>query len=126
MKTDLPQEAQNVDCNGCGVSFEIITGDDGRRKARNITNNDGNFGNNDTFQMQKTSGGGNVDAVPSGEHSSGIIKSYNSTKGFGFITAEGLPGDVFFMRTDLPAEAQNADINGCGVTFEIMYAPDGK
>merc|ERR1711988_117539 len=106
---------------------------DGKMRARNIQNNDGavvetggfnsgnvggfnsgnannfnsgNVGNNGGFKAQKIP---SVEATPTGENSSGIIKSYNPQKGFGFITAEGLPTDVFFMKSDLPVEAQNED-----------------
>lgn len=34
------------------------------------------------------------------ESFSGIIKSYNANKGFGFITSQGLLGDVYFTRAD--------------------------
>merc|ERR1712066_780654 len=29
-------------------------------------------------------------------YSQGTVKSYNSAKGFGFITAAGMPGDIYF------------------------------
>jgi len=60
---------------------------------------------------------------------SGIIKSYNANKGFGFITSQGLLGDVYFTRAELPPNAEQLHaLSLCGqtVTFELVHAPDGK
>jgi len=67
-----------------------------------------------------------IESYATGQRSSGIIKSYNASKGFGFIEARDVPADVFFMKSDLPVEARDEDIKGCGVNFEIMSTPDGK
>jgi len=78
----------------------------------------GTFGG--AFKKQK------AEATSTGQHASGIVKTYSAQKGFGFITAHDVPADVFFMKSDLPVEAQEEDIKGCGVNFELMSMPDGK
>jgi len=81
--------------------------------------NAGGFANGG-FKKQK------IEALTTGQFLSGTIKTYNAQKGFGFIVGSGAPGDVFFMRTDLPALAQHEDCKGCAVNFELMRTTDGK
>jgi len=64
--------------------------------------------------------------TPTGQHKKGTIKSYNATKGFGFITGPGVNGDVFFMRTSLPLEVQDTQLDGQAVSYELVRAADGK
>merc|ERR1712083_334592 len=67
-----------------------------------------------------------VATMPTGNHLNGMIKSYN-TRGFGFISAAGVPGDIFFMRTALPAHAQeDRNLAGQAVSFELVTTMDGK
>mmetsp|Transcript_26450 Transcript_26450/g.42398 ORF Transcript_26450/g.42398 Transcript_26450/m.42398 type:complete len:101 (+) Transcript_26450:1-303(+) len=64
-----------------------------------------------------------------GRSAAGMIKTYNSQKGFGFISSPGIPGDVFFMRTSLPAGAQDlqgTDLQGKSVNFEVAQTTEGK
>merc|ERR1719497_94898 len=72
----------------------------------------------------------NTGAVPTmstGNHMTGMVKSYNTGKGFGFISAAGVPGDIFFMRTALPEHAQeNRGLAGQAVSFELATTMDGK
>jgi len=70
-----------------------------------------------------------VAETPTGRSAVGMIKTYNGKKGFGFISSPGIPGDVFFMMTSLPAEAKNlqgTDLQGKNVKFEISQTSDGK
>merc|ERR1711982_274166 len=68
-----------------------------------------------------------VPTMSTGNHMKGMVKSYNTGKGFGFISAAGVPGDIFFMRTALPAEAQeNRNLSGQAVGFELATTMDGK
>jgi len=65
----------------------------------------------------------------------GMIKSYNPKKGFGFISTPsiaqgtaGIPGDVFFMMSNLTGdkEVREASLTGREVEFELVTAPDGQ
>merc|ERR1712060_435620 len=70
---------------------------------------------------------GAVATMSTGNHLKGMVKSYNTGKGFGFISASGVPGDIFFMRTALPAQAQeNRGLAGQAVGFELATTMDGK
>lgn len=66
---------------------------------------------------------------PTGQFNSGIIRSYNGQKGFGFISSPSISGDIFFMLTSLPQEARDLhgkDLQGKAVNFEVSQTPDGK
>merc|ERR1712037_1091521 len=79
------------------------------------------------FVKKQNTGQGGVPTMSTGNHLRGMVKSYNTGKGFGFISAAGVPGDVFFMRTALPAEAQeNRNLSGQAVGFELATTMDGK
>lgn len=58
---------------------------------------------------------------------SGTVKSYNAAKGFGFMTSTGLPGDIFFLRSELPGGFAEGNVEvGRALSFELGLAPDGK
>lgn len=64
-----------------------------------------------------------------GQSSTGVIKSYNGMKGFGFISAVGMQEDVFFMKTGLPLALkalQGNDLQGKSVSFQIAQTDEGK
>lgn len=57
----------------------------------------------------------------------GVVKSYNPSKGWGFIQSPASAGDVFFKRSDLPlAMQQNTDLAGSACAFSMEMMPDGK
>jgi len=59
----------------------------------------------------------------------GVVKSWNGSKGFGFITCEQVAGDVFFSRNELPAEAREVRgtfLEGRNVAFEAIEDPEGR
>jgi len=57
----------------------------------------------------------------------GVVKSFNSTSGYGFIMAEGLDRDVYLSKRELPAEMQQTRLEkGTEVTFELRVREDGK
>eukprot|EP00933_Yihiella_yeosuensis_P014395 TRINITY_DN1292_c1_g1_i1.p1 TRINITY_DN1292_c1_g1~~TRINITY_DN1292_c1_g1_i1.p1 ORF type:complete len:311 (-),score=99.09 TRINITY_DN1292_c1_g1_i1:175-1107(-) len=70
-----------------------------------------------------------VQQTGTGKRSNGMIKSFNGAKGFGFISAQGVPGDIFFLLTGLPEACRNMhgnELQGKNVSFEIATTPDGK
>lgn len=63
----------------------------------------------------------------SGGTSLGLVKSYNPTKGFGFIESLEADSDIYFKRTDLPPDLHDAsDLQGREVSFELVHSPNGK
>lgn len=69
-----------------------------------------------------------------GQYLSGTIKSYNPTKGWGLIATPGIPsgtngqpGDVFFMKSNLPVEVRDTEgLTGRSVNYELVKTNDGK
>merc|ERR1712032_1259360 len=60
---------------------------------------------------------------------SGMVKSWNGVKGFGFISSDQIHGDVMFLRTDLPPdtkEVREKFLSGKSVTFNATSGPDGR
>lgn len=69
----------------------------------------------------------NTQNATAGAWMQGTVKSYSSMKGFGFITSPEVQGDIYFMRTELPAQSQQStNLPGQAVQFQLAYAPDGK
>merc|ERR1711972_539975 len=114
---------------------------DGRVRAKNVqlavatasnANGKGGGGAN-SLKALKGSGGesgsrtgfGALAATPTGQRMVGSIKSYNAQKGFGFITTADLHGDVFFMKSNLPEEAQGMALQNRDVEYELMRSQDG-
>jgi len=59
----------------------------------------------------------------------GTVKSWNGSKGFGFIMSEQISGDVFFSRNELPPEAREVRgtfLEGRAVAFEAHEGADGR
>lgn len=84
-----------------------------------------------TFTVQFKDGkqqASNITVVPTeGEPLVGLVKSYNASKGFGFLTSSSLEGrDVFFSWRDVPPQLQGLDLKGCPVRFMMGSSPDGK
>jgi len=70
---------------------------------------------------------------PAGELSQnalvGVVKSYNGSKGFGFIQSDGIDGDVLFSRHELPDDAKEVRgkfLEGKTVNFEAQAGVDGR
>eukprot|EP00746_Dinoflagellata_sp_MGD_P015168 gnl/MRDRNA2_/MRDRNA2_133590_c0_seq1.p1 gnl/MRDRNA2_/MRDRNA2_133590_c0~~gnl/MRDRNA2_/MRDRNA2_133590_c0_seq1.p1 ORF type:complete len:847 (-),score=190.24 gnl/MRDRNA2_/MRDRNA2_133590_c0_seq1:114-2330(-) len=62
------------------------------------------------------------------EVTEGRVKSYNSTKGFGFITArsQSTSGEFWFPKAEVSFEQQEALRMGTLVAFEPHRTPDGR
>jgi len=60
---------------------------------------------------------------------SGEVKSYNSEKGFGFITCKAMEEDVFFLKGELPEdvrEQHGKGLKGRLVAFESQSSKSGR
>ena len=55
----------------------------------------------------------------------GIVKFFNQTKGFGFITPEGGAEDVFVHHTGINGSGFKSLAEGQVVTFEVERGPKG-
>ncbi len=55
----------------------------------------------------------------------GIVKWFNNAKGYGFITAEGNPQDIFVHHTSIQAEGFRTLAEGESVEFELIQGPKG-
>lgn len=107
-KEQIPVEWQALGpkLEGTEVYYETTTTPEGKVQARNV----------------KPTGAPQI-----GQITSGTIKSWNAQKGFGFIQAPGLEGDVFFARDRLPAEFQQmSHMDGMTMLFNLAQCPDGK
>merc|ERR1740129_1729636 len=61
----------------------------------------------------------------------GLVTSYGAQKGYGFISSDQFPSDVFFGRQTLPTELKDGfarfDLSGKRVRFEVSdQSNDGK
>eukprot|EP00929_Paragymnodinium_shiwhaense_P043221 TRINITY_DN22261_c0_g1_i1.p2 TRINITY_DN22261_c0_g1~~TRINITY_DN22261_c0_g1_i1.p2 ORF type:complete len:364 (-),score=93.85 TRINITY_DN22261_c0_g1_i1:251-1342(-) len=57
----------------------------------------------------------------------GTVKTYNATKGYGFLTCSSVEGqDVFFSKKDLPLSLQMVDLKDEKCSFIVQTKPDGK
>ncbi|CAK0883652.1 unnamed protein product, partial [Prorocentrum cordatum] len=64
-----------------------------------------------------------------GNLSTGTIVTYDEAKGFGFIKADGIDEDIFFLKSELPPELREAPrgrLVDQRVEFEVRKMPDGK
>lgn len=55
----------------------------------------------------------------------GTVKWFNQTKGFGFLNAPGLKGDVFVHFSAIQAEGFKTLDDGAKVEFEVIETPKG-
>jgi len=85
---------------------------------------------NPIIPMQKVARTAAAAAVPQGGEGArhvGTVKTFNVTKGFGFIEAPEVGSDVFFKNTMLPPHLQqSADLIGQSVSFDLRITADGK
>mmetsp|Transcript_93560 Transcript_93560/g.180383 ORF Transcript_93560/g.180383 Transcript_93560/m.180383 type:complete len:382 (-) Transcript_93560:120-1265(-) len=59
----------------------------------------------------------------------GVVKSWNGSKGFGFIISDAIHGDIFFSRNELPEEAREVRgtfLEGRRVSFVAQQGNDGR
>lgn len=117
--------------SGTPVSFTASASPDGRVRAEEVT-----IGQGGVKRMTNGPAGGPqklqrvmpsaAPEVTPGEQQTGIVRTYNPMKGFGFISVEGLQGDVYLGKTALPVESQTLELTGATVSFEIAVSADGS
>lgn len=59
----------------------------------------------------------------------GVVKSYHGAKGFGFIVADEMEGDIKFSRSSLPPDANRLHgefLTGRPVNFTVEQTGDGR
>eukprot|EP00397_Hematodinium_sp_SG-2012_P051673 GEMP01060686.1.p1 GENE.GEMP01060686.1~~GEMP01060686.1.p1 ORF type:complete len:352 (+),score=84.50 GEMP01060686.1:69-1124(+) len=106
-KDQLPLEWQmsELRVDGLEVNFDLNQTNEGKAHARNVTSA----------------------VVPdAGCVVSGVVKSWNPTKGFGFFSVEGFGHDVFFSKERLPQQARQSQLDGVRAVFQLQQKPDGK
>lgn len=138
------------------MSFVTVVTPDGRMQGRQVTMDGGtkrsispaeNVGTFDSFdgfhgfdrpKKQPRIGGGQswasvaVKQQPSaempgdGERLAGVVRSFIPSSGFGFITCDEVPGDIYFGKAVMPPDMHMMELAGRTVTFELSYAADGK
>jgi cold shock CspA family protein len=60
---------------------------------------------------------------------SGIVKSWNGSKGYGFLSSQQINGDIMFLRSHLPTDAKEVRgkfLEGKTVNFDLTTGPDGR
>mmetsp|Transcript_19312 Transcript_19312/g.56139 ORF Transcript_19312/g.56139 Transcript_19312/m.56139 type:complete len:388 (-) Transcript_19312:51-1214(-) len=126
---------------GAMVRFTTVISPDGRLQAKGVEASEGAkrplpggggpiLPSSASMKQQRAvaepwGGGGAITGT--GEFATGIVKSFNAAKGFGFISSSEVPGDAYFMRKDLmtPEDATYVAA-GSMVSYETAYTPDGK
>jgi len=124
---------------GTPVSFMLAMSQDGRVRAKQVVatgivpnstgGGKGGSGAGGQLALKGSNGkrtGLAALAEPTGQRLVGSIKSFNAWKGFGFISTANVPGDVFFLKSSLPAEAHSMELPGREVEYDLMRAPDGN
>jgi len=136
--------------SGASVSFVPVVTPDGRMQARQVTMDGGtkrsispanSIGISDSFDRpmkQPRTGGGMswasvavkqqppAEMPADGERLAGTVRSFIPSTGFGFITCDEVPGDIYFGRSVMPPDMHSMELSGRTVTFELGYASDGK
>lgn len=64
--------------------------------------------------------------VSDGQTYVATVSSYSPRNGYGFFTIPDGLGDVYFKKTSVPPELQEADLKGMHASVQIKMTPDGK
>lgn len=55
----------------------------------------------------------------------GVVKWFNDSKGYGFIQTEGVEGDIFVHYSAIQGDGFKTLAEGQAVNFELMTGPKG-
>jgi len=125
---DLAESGRPLD--GMEITFEPFTNEEGKPRAKNIApramyHDDVRGGPPPMMQ-----GAPPMAPLVDAQVIVGTVHTYDPSKAFGFIKAEGVREDVFFQRSELPAELKEKDkkeqVIGQLVEFELKTMKDGK
>lgn len=61
-----------------------------------------------------------------GESYAGIVSSYSTKNGYGFVTVPGYPEDVYFKKELVPATLQECELRGKYAYVTVQLTRDGK
>eukprot|EP00931_Biecheleriopsis_adriatica_P013957 TRINITY_DN11552_c0_g1_i1.p1 TRINITY_DN11552_c0_g1~~TRINITY_DN11552_c0_g1_i1.p1 ORF type:complete len:549 (-),score=120.47 TRINITY_DN11552_c0_g1_i1:58-1629(-) len=143
-RSDIPEVLRVQRLAGCEVDFTLAT-DKGKGKGNKVadiqfitmpTDNQawesssadagisgtgvGGKGAGGTVVGGKGAGGKGAASPASGPCIyQGKIKSWSSSKGFGFVTSPQAPADIMFGRNDIPEQLRNSDLTGVEVGFDL-------
>jgi len=56
----------------------------------------------------------------------GVVKSYHTERGWGFIASASVSRDIYFKGQSLPEHLRAADVQGQAVRFTLVHTQDGK
>jgi len=108
------------------VAFELVEHEEGKPRANHL-------------EILSRSRGGSA-AEPrrppseprpqTGDIHTGFIVRFDPAKGYGFVKADQLDEDIFFLRSEMPSELAGSqhreDVEHQRVEFEVRSMPDGK
>lgn len=105
-KEALPSEWHDGKLEGMEVVYNCSLNDNGKPVATNISP---------------------VNTPDVGERITGVVKSWKKSTGFGFLTAAGVDGDIFFAHDRLPDTLRNEEkLENLTFLFELKMTEDGK
>merc|ERR1712183_758521 len=104
----------------------MVTGADGRLSAKEVRVGGGVGGVKRAANGMSGPGSPAKKQVKGSRQIHGIIKSFNAGKGFGFISSDACPGDMFFMKSDVQGDAASFMSPGMPVSCQIQQGPDGR
>lgn len=125
MKRDVPAPLRDLPTHhivGQVVTFNVRYAEDGKPQANTVAFQ--YLGQLPANDSQEPGSGNRIGVVK------GTVKSYNADqgKGYGFLEAETVDGDIYFQRKEIPPHLQRDPslITGQPVHFLLKQAPDGN
>lgn len=92
-------------------------------KSKSKGDVDGNIGSNNFIHCQSEEIDGNK--IPTGDIFHGIVKWFNSTKGYGFLQSDAIQGDIFVHYSNIDTNGFKSLDQGQEVQFCVEKAERG-